>query len=328
MSNRRLKYPISDNKKIPYYKAFIKRYSESTREKVRNKLIFFALYLQNQKRKSILEAGFEDCIDFLEQIDNRDISRVAKSKWRSNLNAYYEYVVEIKKKKEKIDFINPVPSINLFDFKDKEISIEEIEKEEDLMTYSIVEKILNYLFFTRKRLFIIVSILLYTGARISEVCRIEMNNTDPEERYFITKVKSKKSINRMGIYFLPSFFIPYLKEWIEIVKIENSNTIYLFPSGDSFITPKTIRKKLRSVKNELGLTCKMNPHAFRDLINSERFDTKMKTKYRFLLLNQTPPNVNVKNYLKKYKLRRELQKKYDEFFPFPKFKPKLNLLNY
>ena len=52
----------------------------------------------------------------------------------------------------------------------------------------------------------------------------------------------------------------------------------------------------------------------------------MKEKYRFLLLNQTPPNVNVKNYLKKYKLRRELLTKYDEFFPFPEFNPKLNLM--
>ena len=49
-----------------------------------------------------------------------------------------------------------------------------------------------------------------------------------------------------------------------------------------------MRENLRKVKNELGLKCKMNPHAFRDFINSESFDTIMKAKYRFLLLNQTP----------------------------------------
>jgi len=70
----------------------------------------------------------------------------------------------------------------------------------------------------------------------------------------------------------------------------------------------------------------MHPHAFRDLINSEQFNTKMKAKYRFLLLNQTPPNVNVNHYIKKFKKRKELQKKYVEFFPFPKFKPKLDLM--
>ncbi|MFW9972932.1 MAG: hypothetical protein ACFFDF_22290 [Candidatus Odinarchaeota archaeon] len=83
---------------------------------------------------------------------------------------------------------------------------------------------------------------------------------------------------------------------------------------------------MRKVKEKLGLKCKMNPHAFRDLINSERFDTSIKEKYRFLLLNQPPHNVYVKHYLKKYNLRKELQKKYDEFFPFPVFKPKLDLM--
>ena len=55
-----------------------------------------------------------------------------------------------------------------------------------------------------------------------------------------------------------------------------------------YISTKRVRENLRKVKNELGLKCKMNPHAFRDFINSERFDTIMKAKYRFLLLNQTP----------------------------------------
>ena len=83
---------------------------------------------------------------------------------------------------------------------------------------------------------------------------------------------------------------------------------------------------MRAVREELGLGCKMNPHAFRDLINSERFDTAMKEKYRFLLLNQTPPNINVKHYLKKYKMRKKLLAKYDEFFPFPEFRPKIDLI--
>ena len=74
------------------------------------------------------------------------------------------------------------------------------------------------------------------------------------------------------------------------------------------------------MKNELNLTCRLNPHAFRNLINEERFDTYLSEKFRFLLLNQTPPNVNVKSYIKKFKLRKELLKKYDEFFPFPDLK--------
>lgn len=72
--------------------------------------------------------------------------------------------------------------------------------------------------------------------------------------------------------------------------------------------------------------CKMNPHAFRDYLNTLRFEKGLGDKYRFLLLNQTPPNVNVKSYLKKYEKRKELLKIYDKYFPFPEFNPKLNLM--
>ena len=119
---------------------------------------------------------------------------------------------------------------------------------------------------------------------------------------------------------------PYLQEWINDLQIQYINPVYLFQYNFTHLSDKTPRKNLRSVKNELGLTCRMNPHTFRDFINSERFDTKMKEKYRFLLLNQTPPNVNVKSYLKKYKKRILLLEKYDQFFPFPEFKPYLNLM--
>ncbi len=133
-------------------------------------------------------------------------------------------------------------------------------------------------------------------------------------------------MNRWGVYFFPKFFVPYLREWIQELKLEKPNTTYLFEYKGNSLNPKTIREHLREIKKQHGFTCKMNPHAFRDLINSERFDTKMKEKYRFLLLNQTPTNINTKHYLKKYKLRKKLLVKYDEFFPFPEFKPKLNLI--
>lgn len=70
----------------------------------------------------------------------------------------------------------------------------------------------------------------------------------------------------------------------------------------------------------------MNPHAFRDHLNTERFDRGLNTKYRCLLLNQLPKNVNVKHYLKKYQKRKELLKLYDKTLPFPEFKPKLKLI--
>jgi len=294
--------------------------------------------------KTIIEADIDDVLDFFKNFINkkraprtgRPIKKETKHKWRNVLNIYYEYVKEIKEKKENKDkavktiFINPVPSHRLYDFDDRQDTIDELEQEADLMTYPIVERILNYLYFTRKRLFIITSLLLYTGARISEICRIKLKNIDTDDNYFYVRVKGKKTLKRMGVYFFPKFFIVYLNAWIKSLQLEYPpSNIYLFPSPYSkgnHISPKTPRMHLRDLKNTLGLQCKINPHAFRDFINTERFDKDMNKKYRELLLNQTPKDVNVKNYLKKYKKRKELQEKYNKTFPFPEFKPKIELM--
>jgi len=318
-------YPTSFNEKIPFFNDFMRRYSKTTYRRIRNKLLHFTLFLEDHYDKNILEADINDVLSyFKDDIDKRNILRESKSKFRDALNAYYKYVKEIKEKIEKTLFINPVPSLNLFDFTEKDLLIEDLEKKEDLLTYEVVERVLNYTYWTRKRCFIITSLLLYSGARVSEICRIKIKNIDFEERYFYTKVKSKKALNRWGIYFFPKFFVPYLKEWISQIEAEYNDPIFLFPSPytNSQIMPKTPWKNLRVVKNDLGIKARLNPHSFRDFINTERFDKDLNAKFRCLLLNQTPKNVNVKNYLKKYKKRKELLKIYDETLPFPEFNPK------
>ena len=193
------KYPDSFEKMVPYFNGFMDRYSPSNWMQQRNRIITFALYLRDERDKTIENADVDDLIAFFKIINSKDLKRSTKKKWRSFLNAYYDFLKEIKEKINKTAFINPVPSRNLFDFDEKEIGLEDLEKEEDLMTYPDVRRILNYLYFIDFRCFIIVSLLLYSGARISEICRIELKNLDLEERYFLTKVKSKKNLNRHGV---------------------------------------------------------------------------------------------------------------------------------
>ena len=310
-------YPESYNDKVPYFDGFMDRYSDSHWNHKRNQILRFTLYIEEKMKKGLLEVNVNDVLSYFNMIENEDLTRSSKNKWRHIINAYFKYVKEIQEKIENKPFINPVPSMNLFNFTEKTMDIEELEKEEDLLTYPIVEKVLKYLFITRPKYFILICLILYSGARIMEVCRIELKNIDYQERFFYTKVKSKKNLNRWGIYFYPEFFVPFLRIWIDKLKIEKPAAKFLFQSYNGHISPNTVRKHLRNVKDELNLTCRLNPHSFRNLINEERFDTYLSEKFRFLLLNQTPPNVNVKSYIKKFKLRKELLKKYDEFFPFP-----------
>ena len=115
------------------------------------------------------------------------------------------------------------------------------------------------LYFTNERLFTIVSLLLYTGARISEICRIKLGHIDYNERFFfIERVKSKKNTSRWGVYFFPEFFIGFLKEWVAEIILEDPKATSLFPSprGKKHLSTKTPRKQLRELKNELGLKLK------------------------------------------------------------------------
>lgn len=319
-----LKYPYDIRNRIPYYELFMSRYSDSNYGQKRNILIEFTRFIENTRNKTISDTNVNDVLAYFKtQIEPREIKRITKKKYRSVLNSYFSLFKEMKEKKTGKTVINPVPSHHIYDFSEKAITFDELEREDDILDdYMIVDKILNYLYFTRKRLFIIVSILLYTGARINEVCRIELTHIDFKERFFYVKVKSKKALNRWSIYFFPKFFIPYLREWIDELRLEFPRAKYLFQKGSRYLSTNTPRKHLRTLKNELGLTCKINPHAFRDFINTERFDRDLNKKYRKLLLSQTPKDVNIKSYLKKYKKRMKLQEIYDKTFPFPEFNPK------
>lgn len=327
-SKEDLKYPSDIHKRIPYFKLFMSRYSDSNYGQKRNILLKFVYFIENNRNKAISNTNVNDVLAYFKtQIEPRDIKRITKKKYRSVLNSYFSLFKEMEEKQTGKIVINPVPSHHIFDFSEKEIAFDELEREDDVLDdYLIVDKILNYLYFTRKRLFIIVSLLLYTGARISEVCRIQLNHIDFKERFFYVKVKSKKALNRWSIYFFPEFFIPYLREWIDELRLEIPRAKYLFQKGSRSISTNTPRKHLRALKNELGFTYNINPHAFRDFINTERFDRDLNKKYRKLLLSQTPKDVNIKNYLKKYKKRKKLQEIYDKTFPFPEFKPKLKIL--
>lgn len=344
-----VRYTGEYDKLIPKFNDFMDRYSEIAARSRRNQLIYFSLWINAYYDIKIDDENIETITKFIkitdqdkvtikelelffkEDIDERNIKRETKRHWRSLIFTYYEYYKEFQEKYQKNpNFINPVPSKNFLKFTRKKVELKDLETEEHVLTYEIAEKILNRLFFTNKRTFIFTSIILYTGARVSEVVKIKLENISFKERFFLTEIKGDK--NKVGIYFFPKFFIKHLKGYIEKeVKTEFPNTSFLFPTPykrrtkDLHISSKTPRKDLRLLRDAMNLKCRINPHAFRSLINEERFDTSMKKKYRFLLLNQTPTNVNTMAYLRKYKKRKELQQKYDEFFPFPEFDPDLSL---
>lgn len=184
-----------------------------------------------------------------------------------------------------------------------------------------VKTIIKHLYYTKPtRIFIALCLIIFAGARVSEICQIELRDINLETRWYITSVKSKRNEKRDGIYYYPEFFIPYLKRYIETLKIEHSNPQLLFPSGSisGYISPRTIQKYMSITKKELGIKANINPHAFRDFINTERKIRGCDKDFLTILLNQTVKDVNTGHYLKRYENRIELRKVYDKFNPFDK----------
>jgi len=315
---RRREHPFEKDKNIPYLQDFLDTLSEVTIGHVRNKLYYANDYFRTNFNKGILEVSSQDMLHFFKKyVDPLDIKKTSKRKWRHELASYYKYVQNYKKDIENEEFKIPIPSSKIFDFTGTMYSLEDFEQESQLLSIDIIKTILNFVYFTRpERVFIALVLIITSGARISEVLNIELKNLDLQNRWFSVVVKSRKTDKRQGVYFFPAFLVPILEHYIKALKIEYSEPIYLFQSENSHLVSKTIEAHLREVKKALGLKAKVNPHAYRDFLNTRRYELGCRSPFLEFLLNQSVKGVNPSSYMKKYKYRIKLRNKYDEYNPF------------
>lgn len=313
-------------KLIPYLEFFLDNYSKSSVRRVYLQLVPLALYCQ-QFNKNILEAKGPDILRYFKNIiDKKPISKQSKRTIRYFISAYYNYVKNYKEQMEEERFHYPVPSVKIWDFSlGKKISLVERDMGQTLPTMEIVEKMLYHIYFTKpKWLFIVTSMIVYGAPRVSEIAHLELKNLDLKNRWFITEVKSSKKAKRDGIYFFPAFFQPELKKHVSLLK---EGEKWLFPCNkNNHVSSRTIQNNLQDVKQALDIKASINPHIFRDFLNTKRFERGCNEKFLYFLLNQTYKGVNSASYLKKYKDLVVLRDIYDKYNPFDKLiKPKPRL---
>lgn len=309
-------------KMIPYLEYFLDNYSITSKRHIYLKLVDFAIYCKNECNKSILEVNAPEILLYFKNvIDKKDIKKTTKSRTRSFIRAYYNYVKEFKKQMEDKEFKFPVPSSKIWNFSKKEGTfLKDIQFDIPILTMEKVKDIIRHLYYTKSyRIYIIMCLIILSGARISEVLKIKLSYISLESRWFIIEVKSKKNNKKDGIYFFPEFFVPEIKHYVKLLKLEYNNPIYLFPGRNGkHITPRTVQYYMRKTKKELGIKASINPHAFRDFLNTKRFETGCNKTLCKFLLNQKVKDVNPKHYLKAYKNRVKLRNAYDQYNPFNK----------
>ena len=314
-------------KLIPYLDPFLDNYSKSSVRRVYVQLVDLALYCREERGKTILEAKGPDILGYFKNIiDKKPILKQTKRTIRYFISAYYNYVKNYKEQMEEERFHYPVPSTKIWDFSQgRKISLVERDMGQKLPTMEIIKKMLHHIYFTKpKWLFLVVSLIVYGAPRVSEVARVELKNLDLKNRWFITEVKSSKKAKRDGIYFFPAFFKPELEYHVSQLK---EGEKWLFPGNkNNHISPRAIENNLQDVKKALNIKASINPHIFRDFLNTKRFERGCNEKFLYFLLNQTYKGVNSASYLKKYKDLVVLRDIYDKYNPFDKLiKPKPRL---
>ncbi|MHA1822155.1 MAG: tyrosine-type recombinase/integrase, partial [Promethearchaeota archaeon] len=136
--------------------------------------------------------------------------------------------------------MNPVPSSLSFKFSDEKDK-REFSFDKKYLTYEAIEKLLRFFYFTDYEMYILISLLAYTGARISEICTIQLRDINLKDRIIISGRIPDFSKTGLVIYFYPAFFQSEFSEFVR--KRRQTQDIFLFKSRarsqKEFMHPKT-----------------------------------------------------------------------------------------
>lgn len=213
-----------------------------------------------KKKKSFKETKVTDIEDFLEYLKlekkmNKTIARKIFA-----LKSFYKFLLSEKlisqNPMEKIE--TPKPEFTV----PKTLSVEEIKK----ILETVSKKNDDY---KNLRTYLIVELLYATGARVSELISIKLNNIDLDNSTILVEPpqKGKTRIERIVFFGSQTKFV--LEKYLEFRKIEFTKTDdspWLFPSNSraGYLTRRTVLNILLELENEVKIKKNsIHPHAFR-----------------------------------------------------------------
>ena len=206
------------------------------------------LLLKNYTNKDLISLKKEDIKDFL---DNVEATARTKAHYLTVFNSFYKYLVFMDKIKS-----NPCDGIKAPKLEKKLPTY--LTNEEIAKLFNIrLTKPVDY------RNKAILEVMYATGARISEVINLELNQIDFEE--CIIRVVGKGTKER--IIPLDDVAIDALDNYINnyrpfLIKNETCNYVFLNKNGEK-ISRQMIFKILKNLANKAGITKEISPHTLR-----------------------------------------------------------------
>ena len=206
------------------------------------------LLLKNYTNKYLISLKKEDIKDFL---DNVEATPRTKAHYLTVFNSFYKYLVFMDKIKN-----NPCDGIKAPKLEKKLPTY--LTNEEIAKLFNIrLTKPVDY------RNKAILEVMYATGARISEVINLELNQIDFEECIIRVVGKGKKE----RIIPLDDVAIDALDNYINnyrpfLIKNETCNYVFLNKNGEK-ISRQMIFKILKNLANKAGITKEISPHTLR-----------------------------------------------------------------
>lgn len=206
------------------------------------------LLLKNYTNKDLISLKKEDIKDFL---DNVEATARTKAHYLTVFNSFYKYLVFMDKIKS-----NPCDGIKAPKLEKKLPTY--LTNEEIAKLFNIrLTKPVDY------RNKAILEVMYATGARISEVINLKVNQIDFEECIIRVVGKGKKE----RIIPLDDVAIDALDNYINnyrpfLIKNETCNYVFLNKNGEK-ISRQMIFKILKNLANKAGITKEISPHTLR-----------------------------------------------------------------
>ncbi len=237
---------IKDKDVLDYleYLKFERRVSANTIDSYGENL----LLLCETVKKEVINLKKNDIKKFL---DNVDATPRTKAHYLTVFNSFYKYLVFM----DKID-VNPCDGIKAPRLEKKlpnYLTSDEIDKLFDLRLTKPID-------YRNKAL---LEVIYATGARISEVISLELNQIDFEECVIKVMGKGKKErIIPLGNTALNSLYIYISNYRAFLVKNDTCNYVFLNKNGTK-ISRQGVFKILKELANNAGIKKEISPHTLR-----------------------------------------------------------------
>lgn len=299
-----------------------KTFKRSTGSYFNNKSILrhFLKYV----KKNVKDITIFDIMDYFENsLDKLAIKKNTKNTRRYTLKSFFNYIRKqyIKSGKE---YTNPVPDKDIFEFSRlKRDIVRQSQKILPILSHEDLELILDYIKppeeFNEKsyRNYLLFLLVIVSGARISEIRTIQVNEINLPNRYFEsgfikdarkTTLKSEESL----LFFFPKGIIPILEKYI-LNRKHSSEFLFYSPRDPTKPMSHALAGYIsRTTSKEMGV--KFSWHYFRRTIITGRIKMGCSEGLSEGLANHIGKSVEWESYIKlNINERRE---QYDKYFPY------------